>query len=167
MPTTRKKYVLTRFPIVIDAVVSSLEVCLREDDAERWVQLHRLRIAADSFSLTTDNSMIHFFGPETDPRECPFVLVYDSSGVLRYRIDQTSPGDHEAFKIPEELNGHAVIAPSVRITFENMEAAEKYYSLIHSFCHSHDVTDAEILAVRQALKKVVSLNFVHAAVKER
>lgn len=132
-------YVLHDFPIVVDPLVLSLEVRLSVNQADEeegrhvWKHLDRVRITSNSFQFVPSTSMIHFFGLAREAQACPFILVYDSSGVIRYRLDQVHKHEFEVLSIPAELNGDVKIDPSVRISFRNVSQANAYADLVNKW----------------------------------
>lgn len=138
----QERYVLQKFPLLIDPSASSLEVqvSLRPVNPDgvtgpsvrpaAWTQLGRVRLRHDTlpFSLSTRN--VHFFGLSSDPHDCPFMLVYDATGVLRLRVDRLASGEFIPFELPAEVSGLAVTRPSVRLTFDDPADAQAFLDLV-------------------------------------
>jgi hypothetical protein len=168
-----KRYTLVRFPVVVDPVVQVLEVELVElqydaagvatRSSRHWKPLQRLRVSAGTFPFSIDNSMIHFFGLEAKVEHCPFLLIYDALGVLRYKVDRTDDGDYETKRIPEELNGAAVVSPSVRLSFKDMDDANRFLALVQARQEGGAPDEGEETLLSVLLKEVVDVHLTHTA----
>ena len=155
MLNTKGRYLLRNFPIVLDPLANVLEVqasFVATDEQGRaevnpeelkWVQLRKLQVRHDTFSFSLNSSMIHFFGMNVQPERCPFILVYDGVGILRYRLDGTEDGDFEQYPIPAEINGEVILKPTVRISFDNLDDAARYASIIHEMQSGRPIARSE------------------------
>lgn len=97
--------------------------------------------------------MVHLFGPSARPEACPFLLAYDAAGVLRYRIDRED-GELVPYEVPEEMNGRPVLKPSVRVTFDDFEDAQRFMTLVEK------VRAGERLADPDSLLRALERSFV-------
>jgi hypothetical protein len=131
---TKERYVLQNFPLFLDPAAVSLEIQVARPGSEtrpEWCQLHRVQVRSEMFPFALRSCMVHFFGMEPRAEDCPFLLAYDAVGVLRYRIDKEDD-EFTAYALPEELNGRAVLKPSVRVTFDTPDDAQRFLALIES-----------------------------------
>ncbi len=140
MLDTKERYVLQKFPIVVDPLVQSLEVlttkCVIGAEGRPepvaspvWKQLQRVRVSHDTFPFSIPSSMVTFFGPESRPSLCPYMLVYDAAGVLRFRIENHDR-EFVAHQLPEEINGRVALLPSVRISFSDIARAKQFLAVV-------------------------------------
>lgn len=130
--TDADRYILSRFPVLTDPLAVALEVQgAFGREAPKPSQLHRVSVGHDTFPFTLTNRMIHFFGLEPAAEDCPFLLVYDAAGTLRYRFDKED-GEFVAKEVPAEIVGGPVIRPSVRVTFDSVEDAKLCAGLCES-----------------------------------
>lgn len=176
MLEVKERYVLRSFPLVVDPVALSLEVqtslckVLADGQTERpgpkpsWRQLQRVSVKHDTFPFALDSSMVHIFGLELRVEDCPFLLVYDAAGVLRYRIDKEDR-EFVPYRIPEELNGKRVIKPSVRVTFDDPADAQTYLSLVESVRAGGDNHPEVCDFIRQVIQRSAGVVFTSVAQK--
>lgn len=137
--TDHLQFLVKSFPVVIDPLSGCLEIEMRVSDEcssdgfgpAKHFRLQRLAVRHDTLPMFSDTSAVHFFGLHAEAERCPFILAYDSSGVIRKRLNW-SPQDKtfEVFSIPEEVNGRAVIRSGVRVLFRNSQEASTYYDIV-------------------------------------
>lgn len=136
---------LLRFPLHVDPVVSGLEVLLQADGRPAWRQCGRVRPRPEAFNFTPDSRMVHFFGLHPKAEDCPFLLVYDATGVLRFRLDAGRDG-FEAQELAEEANGRPAVHPSVRLVFDDDPAADRFAAAAEDLVAGRK-TEAEVAGV--------------------
>lgn len=161
MVQMRDRYVIHRFPLVVDPAAVSLEVQLAVGGrGPAWRQLQRVQVRHDTFPFGHDPRMVHFFGPEAVAADCPFLLAYDAAGTLRFRIDRQD-GEFVAAPLPEEVNGRAVVGPSVRVTFGDPADAAAFLALVEAFRDGRDDPGADPLG--RVAARATGASFTHAA----
>lgn len=143
----RPVYLLDDFPLALDPACHFLEVRCRVEppagESRRlWMTLNRLRVTTDTFPFRLDLSAVHYFGTHEDPLRCLFILVYDQSGFLRYRLTRDADGEWGAVQVPEERTGRPVLKPSVRLTFETLEQAQLFLRLAECLRQGGDAVGA-------------------------
>lgn len=149
MTTGTRRYSLHRFPLMIDPITASLEVLLQAGGEPVWRQLGRVRPRPETLCFTPDGRMVHFFGPHPKAEDCPFLLVYDATGVLRFLLD-AGPDGFEVQELAEEANGRPVpcpsVYPSVRLVFDDAQAAERLAAAADDLAAGR-LTEAETASV--------------------
>ncbi len=145
-------YNVSQFPVVIDPLAGGLEVRVAGPGAAPavWTQLVRSTPAHDSLPFGRGTDMAHFFGPSTVFDECPFLLVYDATGYLRYKLDRED-GEFVARSVPEEVTGRRTLKPSVRLTFESEADASAFATVIHGVRSGNPLTPEECQILAEVL----------------
>lgn len=150
MATDIRQQRICDFPVRIDPVVSGLELSVRFGSSKRAAHFYRVHPGADDLGFSRKTSMIHFFGDSFSLEGSQVLLVYDSVGYLRFRVDRDRLGLWtELTAIAEEQTGAPVIFSSVRLTFDDHEAAETFARLIQDVYEGKSPTGEALATIFQ------------------
>lgn len=176
LETNKQRYVLHHFPLVVDPVTASLEVqlalcaVLPDGRTERpgprpvWRQLQRVQVTHASFPFSLNSRMVHFFGMNSKVEDCSFLLAYDSTGTLRYRINREED-EFVAYELSEELNGRPVIKPSIRLTFDDVESAQRFLNLVETLRSGGNIHPEGCDSLKQVIQSSRDVYFTSVAQK--
>ena len=171
----REEYFIQSFPMFIDPVSESLEVQLAlyrvESDGKvgqlidkKWTQMHRVQVRHDTFPFSPSADMIHFFGMAPRVEDCQLLMVYDATGVFRYRIDKYD-GEFVPRVVPEEVNGQSVVKPSIRITFDRLKDAQKYLTIVEVLREGGKLRPEVFKIMRRVIRRSAEVHFISVAKK--
>lgn len=159
-------YSISDYPLVIDPVVSAIEVHVAPHGAEGgkagWREFVRIQIDGTdghhNLPFVPTQHKVHLFGDGTTLATSNMLLVYGYRGGINCLLHRNSerPKNWETLDLPEEFTGYAV-KPSLRLCFDSREACSEAMQLFDNLRTAYAQGQA-VLGHAEKLAKLLTMN---------